>query len=135
MPYNDVVNVGRMRGNVSALSDIQALGRHAHATTAAARIMAPRSLAGMVATPGCIAFLWAYAAIHLAHERGLDPAAAAAISPIPLFSTFVLALAAAVTASVAAALVHRVTGRRVGATPRLLAYSIGFFGAVMVLFP
>src|SRR5512138_1107674 len=125
MTDNDVVNVVAMRAAATALSEIRPLGRVARTSVAATTD---------AAGPGCIAFLWAYAVIHVAHARGFDPAVARAISPVPLFSTFVLALATAAAASIAAAVRSGRTGRRPRATPRLLAYSIGVFGAAMVLF-
>ena len=123
---NDVVNVAAMRANVTSLSEIRPLW---------GSLGAQQSFVGIAAGPGCLMFLWAYTAIHLAHERGVYPTVARAISGIPLFSTFILGLATAVAASIVVLVVHRLTGLRLRATPRLLAYSIGLFGAVMVLFP
>jgi hypothetical protein len=115
-----------VQADATALSEIRPLGRVVRASAASTTD---------VAGAGCVAFLWAYAVIHIAHERGFDLAMARAISPIPLFSTFVLALAVAGAASIAASTVLGRTGRRLRAMPRLLACSIGLFGAVMVLFP
>jgi hypothetical protein len=126
MTDNDVVNVALMRAQATALSEIRPLGRVVRASAVST---------ADVAGTGCVAFLWAYAVIHVAHERGFDPAAARAISSIPLFSTFVLALAVAALSSIAASVVVALTGRRLRATPRLLATSIGLFGAAMILFP
>jgi hypothetical protein len=78
--------------------------------------------------------LWAYAGLHLAHERGFDLPLARAIAPIPLFSTFLLGLAAAAVASITVAFGFQ-TARRFDPTPRLLAFSVGLFAAVMVLCP
>jgi hypothetical protein len=96
---------------------------------------APRALARALAGPGCLVFLWVYAGLHLAHERGLDLPVAHLVSPIPLFSTFLISLTVTAAASIAAALASRATRTRLYPSPRLLGWSIGVFAAVMVLFP
>jgi hypothetical protein len=93
------------------------------------------ALARAVAGPGCLVFLWVYSALHLGHERGLDLPFALAVSPVPLFSTFLLSLAAACGASIAIAVVARATCGRPAVRPRALLCSIAIFAAVMVLFP
>jgi hypothetical protein len=92
--------------------------------------------AGTSACLGCVAFLWAYAALHLAHVAGFDPAPVRAIGSIPLFSIFVASAAVAVVSGVLAALAFgRAPERVLKAVPRLLAVSIVGFGVAMLLFP
>jgi hypothetical protein len=91
-------------------------------------------LVGVAAGHGCVSFLWTYAVVHLAHERGFD-LAAVRITPIPLFSTLLWGLAAAAATASAVPLIVLATGRRLRSMPRLLVASIALYGAIMVLFP
>jgi hypothetical protein len=92
-----------------------------------------RSAASVVV--GCMAFLWTYAALHLAHTLGYDVPLVRAIAPIPLFAIFITSAAVGALSAVPMTRLIILGGRRLTSLPTALLFSIAVFSASVVLFP
>jgi hypothetical protein len=84
---------------------------------------------------GCIAFLWIYAGLHLAHAFGVEPPFVRSVAPIPLFAICLISLATAAAASVPAAYLLIGNRRWLASLPAALATSIVAFALSVILVP
>ena len=122
--------------------------RNAFATSPAARASSPgarvlpfehaagrRRPSRIAVGVGCVEVLWIYAALHVAHARGVDLPIAAAISAIPLFAIFIVSLVVAGLLAIVTARVLTASGRPLTWLPAALASSIVAFVAAVIVFP
>jgi hypothetical protein len=94
-----------------------------------------RGRASISVGAGCVAFLWIYAGLHLAHACGVDVSFARAITTIPLFAIFIVSVSVATLAT--APLTYLLIGnaRMRASFPRALTVSIVAFSLSIILVP